>query len=115
MEQARISTPQGTSSAQAARTRAPAQQKGVTDEGAVAQPGSFLSLLAAQDPELAEGGDPLAAMPEAPQVQTTTYRAASGAMPMIRASAPANSGTCWYDQRCARTTRCAKSCSSVAS
>lgn len=65
MEQARISTPQGTSSAQAARTRAPAQQKGVTDEGAAAQPGSFLSLLAAQDPELAEGGDPLAAMPEA--------------------------------------------------
>ncbi len=65
MEQARISTPQGTSSAQAARTRAPAQQKGVTDEGAAAQPGSFLSLLAAQDPELTEGGDPLAAMPEA--------------------------------------------------
>ena len=65
MEQARISTPQGTSSAQAARTRAPAQQKGVMDEGAAAQPGSFLSLLAAQDPELAEGGDPLAAMPEA--------------------------------------------------
>lgn len=65
MEQARISTPQGTSSAQAARTRAPAQQKGVTDEGAAAQPGSFLSLLAAQDPELAEGGDPLAATPGA--------------------------------------------------
>ena len=67
MEQARISTPQGNPSPHAARTRAAAPQKGMTDEGtdAAAQAGSFLSLLAAQDPELAEGVDPLAATPGA--------------------------------------------------
>ncbi len=63
MEQARISTSQGTQSpAQTARTRAHTQQKGGADDGAggAAQPDSFLALLAAQDPEFAEGGDPLA-------------------------------------------------------
>lgn len=58
MEQARISTSQGTQSPQqTARTRAHTQQKGVTDDGAgaAAQPDSFLALLAAQDPEFAEG------------------------------------------------------------
>lgn len=63
MEQVRISTPQGTQSPQAARTRQHTAQKGTTDDAAgagAAQAGSFLALLAAQDPELIEG-DPLAA------------------------------------------------------
>ncbi|MBB6561511.1 flagellar hook-length control protein FliK [Acidovorax soli] len=67
MEQARISTPQGTQSPQAARTRQHTAQKGTTDDAAgagAAQAGSFLALLAAQDPELIEG-DPLAADPGA--------------------------------------------------
>lgn len=72
MEQARISTPQGTQSAQqAGRTRAHTAQKGVTDDGAAAQPGSFLALLAAQDPEFAEGGDPLATTPGAADASST--------------------------------------------
>ncbi len=58
MEQARISTPQGTQSSQATRSRANAPHKG-TDEDLSASPGSFLALLAAQDPDIAEG-DPLA-------------------------------------------------------
>lgn len=67
MEQARISTPQGTQSPQAARARQHTAQKGTTDDAAgagAAQAGSFLALLAAQDPELIEG-DPLAADPGA--------------------------------------------------
>jgi flagellar hook-length control protein FliK len=64
MEQARISTSQGTQPAQAARARTHTQQKGTTDDaagaGAGAVPASFLALLAAQDPELVET-DPLAA------------------------------------------------------
>lgn len=74
MEQARISTNQGTqSSQQTTRTRAHAQQKGATDDaaGAAAQPDSFLALLAAQDPEFAEGGDPLAAVPGAADASGT--------------------------------------------
>ncbi len=74
MEQARISTSQGTqSSQQIARTRAHTQQKGVTDDGAgaAAQPDSFLALLAAQDPEFAEGGDPLAAVPGVSDASST--------------------------------------------
>jgi flagellar hook-length control protein FliK len=74
MEQARISSNQGTqSSQQTARTRAHAQQKGITDDGAgaAAQPDSFLALLAAQDPEFAEGGDPLAAAPGAADASGT--------------------------------------------
>lgn len=58
MEQARISTPQGTQSSQATRSRANAPHKG-TDEDLSASPGSFLALLAAQDPDITEG-DPLA-------------------------------------------------------
>ncbi len=68
MEQARMSTTQGTQSPQqTARTRAHTPQKGATEDGAgiAAQPGSFLALLAAQDPEFAEGGDPLATTPGA--------------------------------------------------
>ncbi len=59
MEQARISTPQGTQSSQATRSRANAPHKGAEEELG-ASPGSFLALLAAQDPEITEG-DPLAA------------------------------------------------------
>jgi flagellar hook-length control protein FliK len=74
MEQARISTSQGTQSPQqTARTRAHTQQKGITDDGAgaAAQPDSFLALLAAQDPEFAEGGDPLAAVPGVSDASST--------------------------------------------
>lgn len=74
MEQARISTPQGAQSPQqTARTRAHTAQKGITDDGAgaAALPDSFLALLAAQDPEFAEGGDPLAITPGAADASST--------------------------------------------